>query len=160
MVDYRVKCRELSSKQAETPCKKGIMLNEICKNANYKEVFAMKWEELPGAYEWDRRLAYFLDPANQADISKEDLQDALAILAARYCDEFYNLRFLECYVEEELGTAKLESAIEASAQSDGVLDRSAVVMNETNVEDRMITALEFINRITEEYGDDDDEEDF
>ena len=34
------------------------------------------------------------------------------------------------------------------------------VMNETNVEDRMITALEFINRITEEYGDDDDEEDF
>lgn len=33
-------------------------------------------------------------------------------------------------------------------------------MNETNVEDRMITALEFINRITEEYGDDDDEEDF
>ncbi|MBO4680807.1 MAG: hypothetical protein J5623_02770 [Clostridiales bacterium] len=117
----------------------------------------MKWEELPGVYEWDRRLAYFLDPANQAGISKEDLQDALAILAAKYCDEFYNLRFLECFVEEELGSAKLESAIEASVSSDGVLDRSAVVLNERSVEDRMITAREFVNRIAEEYGEDDEE---
>ena len=135
------------------------MLNEICKNANYKEVFAMKWEELPGAYEWDRRLAYFLDPANQADISKEDLQDALAILSAKYCDEFYNLRFLECYVEEQLGAENLEAAIEANVESDGVLDRSAVVMNEKTVEDRMLTALEFVNRVSEEY-DDTDGEDF
>ena len=124
---------------------------------NYKEAFTMKWEELPGAYEWERKLAYFLDPANQAEISKEDLQDALAILAAKYCDEFYNLRFLECYVEEELGTEKLVSAIEASVSSDGVLDRSAVVMGEKNVEDKMITALAFVNRIAEEYGDDDEE---
>ena len=41
----------------------------------------MKWDELPGSYDWDRKLAYFLDPANQTGISKEDLQDALAILS-------------------------------------------------------------------------------
>lgn len=115
----------------------------------------MKWDELPGTYEWDRKLAYFLDPANQAGISKEDLQDALAVLAAKYCDEFYNLRFLECFVEEQLGSQRLEEAIEANVESDGILDRSAVVMSAETVEDRMLSALEFVNRISEEYDDPD-----
>jgi len=113
----------------------------------------MKWEELPGIYEWDRRLAYFLDPANQDDISKEDLQEALAILAAKYCDEFYNLRFLECFVEEKYGTETLESAIEANVASDAVVDRCETVMDERSVEARMRTALRFVNRISEEYSD-------
>ena len=118
----------------------------------------MKWDELPGDYEWDRKLAYFLDPANKNNVSKDDLLDALAILSARYCDEFYNLRFLECFIEEQLGSAKLEAAIESSVESDAVLDRSAVVMNEKSVEDRMLTALEFVNRVSEEYGENSDED--
>ena len=30
----------------------------------------MKWDELPGASKWDRKLAYFLNPENQREISK------------------------------------------------------------------------------------------
>ncbi|MBO4449759.1 MAG: hypothetical protein J5777_04170 [Clostridiales bacterium] len=117
----------------------------------------MKWEELPADFEWDRKLAYFLDPDNQKDISKEDLQEALAILAAKYCDEFYNLRFLECYIEEQFGTEKLESAIGASVESDTILDRVGVLMDEKTVEDRLRTAHGFVTRIADEYDDFNDE---
>ena len=118
----------------------------------------MKWDELPGDYGWDRKLAYFLDLANKDNVSRDDLLDALAILSARYCDEFYNLRFLECFIEEQLGSAKLEAAIENSVESDAVLDRTAVVLNEKNVEDRMLTALEFVNRVSEDCDGQDDED--
>ncbi|MBE7069945.1 MAG: hypothetical protein E7386_05540 [Ruminococcaceae bacterium] len=113
----------------------------------------MKWEELPSSYEWDRRLAYFLDPANQKDISKEDLQEALAILAAKYCDAFYDMRFLECFIEEQLGTEKLESAIEANVDSDSVTDRVEVLMDEKTVEGRMQISHGFVTRIAEEFDD-------
>ena len=95
----------------------------------------MKWDELPGSFDWDRKLAYFLDPANQKDISKEDLQDTLAVLASMYCDEFCNLRFLECFVEEELGSDKLDEAIENSISTDSVADRSEAVLDLSSTED-------------------------
>ena len=113
----------------------------------------MKWDELPGSFDWDRKLAYFLDPANQKDISKEDLQDTLAVLASMYCDEFYNLRFLECFVEEELGSDKLDEAIENSISTDSVADRSEAVLDLSSTEDRMKTALGFVNAITDEFDD-------
>ena len=112
----------------------------------------MKWEELP-ALDWDRKLAYFLNPANQSKISREELQDALAILASMYCDEFYNLRFLECYVEEQMGTKKFEEVIQNNVESDAVLDRSGHVMNLETVEERMNAALGFVNAIAAEYDD-------
>ena len=111
----------------------------------------MKWDELPGSFDWDRKLAYFLDPANQKDISKEDLQDTLAVLASMYCDEFYNLRFLECFVEEELGAERLDAAIENSISTDSVTDRSEAVLDQDSTEDRMKTALGFVNSITKEF---------
>ena len=113
----------------------------------------MKWDELPGSFDWDRKLAYFLDPANQKDISKEDLQDTLAVLASMYCDEFCNLRFLECFVEEELGSDKLDEAIENSISTDSVADRSEAVLDLSSTEDRMKTALGFVNAITDEFDD-------
>ncbi|MBO7451398.1 MAG: hypothetical protein J6U54_13620 [Clostridiales bacterium] len=113
----------------------------------------MKWDELPGRFDWDRKLSYFLDPANQKDISKEDLQDALAVLASMYCDEFYNLRFLECFVEEELGSDRLDSAIENSISTDSVTDRSAAVLEKVSTEERLKTALGFVNAITKEFDD-------
>ena len=113
----------------------------------------MKWDELPGSLEWDRKLAYFLNPDNQNNISKEDLQDALAILTAKYCDEFYNLRFLECFVEEELGSERLESAIESGLESDSMVERSMYVREQSTVEDRMKAALELVKGITDEYDD-------
>lgn len=113
----------------------------------------MKWEELPRSLDWDRRLAYFLDPANQSNISREDLQEALAILTAKYCDEFYNLRFLECFVEEQMGSERLESAIEASVASDAMLDRTEFVMKAGGVEDRMKAALKLITGIADEFDD-------
>lgn len=112
----------------------------------------MKWEELP-ALDWDRKLAYFLDPANQSKISREELQEALAILASKYCDEFYNLRFLECFVEEQMGTKKLEEAISYSIESDSVIDRNGYVLNLETVEERMTAALGFVNAIAGEYDD-------
>ena len=113
----------------------------------------MKWDELPAGFEWDRRLAYFLDPANQKDISKEDLQDALAVLASMYCDEFNNLRFLECFVEEELGSDRLESAIENSIATDSVTDRTEVVLSQVSTEEWLKSALGFVNSITKEFDD-------
>ena len=112
-------------------------------------------------YQWDRKLAYFLNPENQAEISKEDLQDALAILAARYCDEFNSLRFLECFVEEELGSDRLDEAIISNVESDSVTDRSEIVMEKGSVEERLAEAYKFVNQITEEYdGDDLSDEEF
>ena len=113
----------------------------------------MKWDELPDDLQWDRKLAYFLDPANQNDISKSDLQDVLAILTAKYCDEFYNLRFLECFVDEQLGSDRLEEAIEAGIEADSVDDRSEYVRRFDSVEARMAAALGFVNKITEEFDD-------
>ena len=118
----------------------------------------MKWENLPEDFQWDRKLAYFLNPGNQEEISKEDLQDALAILAARYCDEFNSLRFLECFVEEELGPDRLDEAIIANVESDSVTDRTEVVMEKRSVEERLAEAYKFVNQITEEYGDLSDED--
>lgn len=113
----------------------------------------MKWDDLPGDYQWDRKLAYFLNPENQGDISKEDLQDALAILAARYCDEFNSLRFLECFVEEELGSDRLDEAIIANVESDSETDRCEVVMEKNTVEERLAEAYRFVTQITDEYDD-------
>ena len=121
-----------------------------------KEVLSMKWDELPGKFDWDRKLAYFLDPANQKDISKEDLQDALAVLASMYCDEFCNLRFLECFVEEELGSDRLESAIENSISTDSVTDRTETVLSKPSTEERLKTSLGFVSSITDEFDDFDD----
>ena len=118
----------------------------------------MKWDELPDTLKWDRKLAYFLNPANQDDISREDLQDVLAILAARYCDEFFSLRFLECFVEEELGSERLEEAIEASIDSDYITDRCMHVLNQETLSDRMSAAQRFVNEIADEYGELSDED--
>ena len=118
----------------------------------------MKWDELPESFKWDRKLAYFLNPANQENISKEDLQDVLAILAARYCDEFFSLRFLECFVEEELGSERLEEAIEASIDSDSITDRCMHVLDKESLEDRLKTAHRFVNEIADEYGELSDED--
>lgn len=112
----------------------------------------MKWEELP-TLDWDRKLAYFLDPANQSEISREELQEAFAILASKYCDEFYNLRFLECFIEEQLGSKKLEEAISCSVESDSEVDRNEHVMNLTTVEEKMTAALGFVNAVAKEFDD-------
>lgn len=113
----------------------------------------MKWDDLPAGLEWDRRLAYFLDPANSDEISKEELFDALAILSAKYCDEFYNLRFLECFIEEELGTERLESAIESSIASDSIDDRNEYVLNCDTVEERMKASHGFVTKLADEFDD-------
>ncbi len=113
----------------------------------------MRWEDLPESLNWDRRLAYFLDPAKQNEITREELQEALAILTSLYCDEHYNLRFLECYIEEHMGEDKLEQIIENGIRTDAVLDRYAVVIDEEEIEDRMIAARDMVNRIADEYDD-------
>ena len=118
----------------------------------------MKWDELPDKYTWDQKLAYFLNPANQDDISKEDLQDALAVLSARYCDEFYSLRFLECFVEEELGSERLDQIIESNIDSDSVTDRYMQVLEEDSVAGRLETAFGFVNDVSDDYGDFPDED--
>jgi len=112
----------------------------------------MKWDDLPNDYTWDQRLAYFLNPDNQDKISKEDLQDVLALLSARYCDEFQSLRFLECFVEEELGSERLDEVLESNIDSDAVTDRCMVVSEKETVTERLAAALKFVNDITEEYG--------
>ncbi len=140
--------------------KRGIIATYCLTKFFSQEDIVMKWEELP-ELDWDRKLAYFLDPANQPKISREELQEALAILASMYCDEHYNLRYLECYIEEELGSDKLEEAIENSVEFDAVVDRNEYVMEQPTVEDRMRAALDFVNRIADEYddlaGDNDDD---
>ena len=112
----------------------------------------MKWDHLPEDMTWDQKLAYFLDPENQDEISKEDLQDALALLTARYCDDFYSLRFLESFVEEELGSDRLDEVLESNIDSDAVTDRTMVVEELYSVKERLEAALKFVNDISEEFG--------
>lgn len=118
----------------------------------------MRWDELPDSYKWDRRLSYFLNPDNQDEISKADLQDALAILAARYCDEFFSLRFIECFVQEEFGSERLNEIVESSIDSDSVVDRCAEVMGKETLAARLKTAHKFVCEIADEYGDLSDED--
>lgn len=112
----------------------------------------MKWDDLPNDFTWDQRLAYFLNPENQDEISREDLQDVLALLAARYCDEFQSLRFLECFVQEELGSERLDEIVESNIDSDAVTDRCMVVEEKETVTERLEAAFNFVNEISQEYG--------
>ena len=81
----------------------------------------MDWNDFDRDASWIDRFAYYLDPENGQQISKDDLLSALAVAVAMYCDEYQNTCMLEDRIEEAFGEEGLAKLVEDTLPEDDVI---------------------------------------
>ncbi|MBR5358227.1 MAG: hypothetical protein IK128_03335 [Clostridiales bacterium] len=81
----------------------------------------MDWNDFDASTSWIDRFSYYLDPANSANVSKEDLLSALSVAVAMYCDEYQNTCLLEDKIISAFGEEALEKVIEDGTPEDDVV---------------------------------------
>lgn len=111
-----------------------------------------------GAYTDMDILRRFLLPENYEMYSKEDLWDALAVVAAIYCDHHEDLMNLERTIEERFGTKICDEVCEASVSAI-LTSRVDNILEKATTKERADLAIEYINEISDYHdpiGDDEE----
>jgi hypothetical protein len=81
----------------------------------------MDWNDFDTGTSWIDRFEYYLNPANSASVSKDDLLSALSVAVAMYCDEYQNTCLLEDKIISAFGEDALEKVIEDGTPEDDVV---------------------------------------
>jgi len=81
----------------------------------------MDWNDFDRDASWIDRFAYYLDPENGQQISKDDLLSALAVAVAMYCDEYQNTCMLEDRIKEVFGEDGLAKLVEDAIPEEDVI---------------------------------------
>ena len=81
----------------------------------------MDWNDFEKDASWIDRFAFYLDPDNGPEISKNDLLSALAFAVAMYCDEYQNTCMLEDRITEAFGEEGLARLVEDAIPEDDVI---------------------------------------